>query len=177
MSNTKTLDPSEDFNDSIVDLKIEQIIPNAIDNYMVTIMEDGHHTIGIPMGDTGIQFRAWYRGRGGIFAKDVLDYTFNRTHGQYVLIKSKTLHCIARLVSDDEELQFRTLKLISGTIKDRPYMILKTLDENERLTGSLRSNTIIEIEDDDLFIPSIDIISENDEELEHRGGSVSLFSE
>ena len=68
---------SKELNYSIKDLSMDKIIPNVIDNFIVTIFED-HHTIVMPSHITGVQFKAWSHGRGGIFSKDVLRYALNK---------------------------------------------------------------------------------------------------
>ena len=126
---------NEDVTYKIKDLSIKDITPNVIDNYLVVILDE-HQTIVIPSTTTGMQFKAWRRTRGGIFAKDVLNYALNKPCGKYVLIKGKDMRCIARLITEEENMIFSTLRLIDGQIKDMPYMILKNLKENEKLTST-----------------------------------------
>ena len=161
---------------TVLDVNINEITPNVINEYTVNIL-DGHHTVIIPMNTNGMQFRAWHKGKGGIFSKDVLNYSLGLPHGKYVVINGHKLNCIARIISEDEELHFRTMKLVDGQIKDRPYMILKHLLENEPLSSvrgyvNEKGTHFEEIE----YIPETKITSE-DEEIDHPIRSISLFTE
>jgi hypothetical protein len=177
MARTKKINEAvEDIKDSIKDIKIEQLIPNVIDNYIVTVFED-HHTVVLPINITGTQFRAWYKGKGGVFSKDVLNFTLNKPFGKYILIKGKSLHCVARVIEEEEELQFRTLKLVDGQIKDRPYMILKKLEEGEKLWSTQRyiNEKDVEHEENPYILASRE--SSQDDDVDHHVGSISLFTE
>ena len=142
--NEKTNVQSEELNNyTIKDLTIDEIIPNVIDNFIVTIFED-HHTIFLPSTTTGIQLKAWNHGRGGVFSKDVFKHAQNKKTGQYVLIKGNDVRCIARLITEEEKLLFSSLKLIDDKIKDIPYMILKNLKEDEKLSSTRKYKEYIE---------------------------------
>lgn len=123
-----------DRNDIVVkDLNINQIIPNMIDNFLITIIDD-HHTLVIPSNITGDIFAIWKKNRGGIFSFDVLQYSLNKSHGKYIQIKSNNLNCIARVITDDELNYFESKKIIDGKIKDMHYMILKNLENGQKLS-------------------------------------------
>lgn len=177
MARTKKIQASDEIiNNTITDIKIEKIIPSVIDNFIVTIFE-GHQTIALPMNINGTEFRAWYKRKGGVFAKDVLRFSLGQPHGKYVLIKGDKLHCVARLIEEEEELQFKTMKLVDGQIKDRPYMILKKLEEGEKLSSTQRyiNETDIELEENEFVEASA--ITAPDDDIDHHVGSISLFSE
>jgi len=174
--NKKIHAPNIIINDTITDLKIEQLIPNVIDDFIVTIFED-HHTVALPMNITGTQFRAWYKAKGGVFSKDVLQFSLGKPHGKYVLIKGDTLHCVARLITEEEELQFKTLKLVDGQIKDRPYMILKKLEEGEKLSSIQRYINENDIEPEDNIYVAASPVNIQDDDVDHHVGSISLFTE
>lgn len=174
--NKKIHTPNVIVNDTITDLKIEQLIPNVIDDFIVTIFED-HHTIALPMNITGTQFRAWHKEKGGVFSKDVLNFSLKKPYGKYVLIKGELLHCVARLITEEEELQFKTLKLVDGQIKDRPYMILKKLQEGEKLSSTQRYINENEIEQEDNIYVGASPVASQDDDVDHHVGSVSLFTE
>jgi len=176
MAKTKNIqEPIEEIN-TISDININQIIPNVIDNFLVTIFE-GHHTIFLPLNITGTQFRNWYKGKGGVYSKDVLNVSLNRPAGKYVQIKSKEFNCIVRLISEEEELNFKTLKLVDGQIKDRPYMILKNIKDGEGLTSTLRYLAEKEAtEEDTIFMVASNKITQEDD-INHHIGSISLFTE
>lgn len=164
----------EEINTNVTDVDIEQLIPNVVDNFLVVMHED-HHTIVLPMDVTGIEFRAWYKGRGGVFSKDVLRHSLNQSHGKYVLVKDNDINIVARLISEEEELSFEALKLIDGKIKDTPYMIFKKLHYGEKLTSNKATIKEIDLEQED---PELIYVSKTvDEDFEPHVGSISLFSE
>ena len=176
MAKVKKIEPVEEVRETVTDVKIQKLIPNVIDNFLVTIFED-HHTILLPLNTTGTQFRAWNKGRGGVFSKDVLNFSLNKSHGKYVLIKSKSLKCIARVISEEEELQFKTMKLVDGQIKDRPYMILKKIENGEKLSSTQRYINEKDIEhEENAYIPTSRKTAQDDD-VDHHVGSISLFTE
>jgi hypothetical protein len=168
---------NEDINYSVRDLTIKEIIPNVIDNFLVSILEN-HHTLVIPSNVVGIQFKAWFNGRGGIFSKDVLNYSRDKKSSKYVLIQGNGLYCIARLISEEEKSLFETLKLIDGQIKDVSYMILRNLREDEQLT-----NTYKFIKEKDIYTEIDSTISipitkpSPDEDQDYHSSSISLFND
>jgi len=176
MAKVKKIEPVEEVRETVTDIKFDKLIPNVIDNFLITIFED-HHTILFPINATGTQFRAWNKGKGGVFSKDVLKYSLNLPHGKYVLIKSKALKCIARVISEEEELQFKTMKLVDGQIKDRPYMILKKLENGEKLSSTQRYINEKDIEhEENVYIPASNKAAQDDD-VDHHVGSISLFTE
>jgi len=178
MKKTKIV-PLEDYNYTIKDLSIEEIVPNNIDNYLVSIYEN-HHLIVLPNSVMGEQFKNWKKSRGGQFSKDVLYYTLKKFEqvAKYVLIKGNGKYFIARIIAEEEKLDFEALKLIDGQIKDISYMILRHLNEDDTLTNTKLSmfNTEEELKILE-FYPSITNIPIHDEELDYHGGSISLFSD
>jgi hypothetical protein len=169
----------EDINFNIKDLKMEQIIPNVIDDYLITIYDD-HHTIIMPPNITGIQFKIWSQGRGGVFSKDVLHHTLNKNNSKYILIKSKDLHCIARIISEDEKSLFESLKLIDGKLKDTSYMILRNLKNGDKLTNVnkyIEEKDIVNEEDMRISILDTQKISHDEDLDNYHVESISLFTE
>jgi hypothetical protein len=171
----KIQEPIELINDTVTDIKIELLIPNVIENIIVTIFEN-HHTLALPMHVNGQVFRAWNKSKGGVFSKDVLNFTLKKPHGKYILIKGITLNCVARIVSEEEELQFKTLKLVDGQIKDKPYMILKNLRENEKLASTQRYINEKDMEPEDNMIVNTSQVTSQDDDLDRHVGSISLFT-
>jgi len=178
MKKQKKIEPIKDSNYIIRDLSINEIIPNNIDNYLINVYE-GHHLIVLPSSILGIQFKNWQKSRGGIFSKDVLNYTLKKEFGKYILIKGDGKYFIARLISDDEHLKFEALKLIDGQIKDKSYMILKHLNEEENNL----INTKIYIYEKNIdeepvhFYPSLSEQTNDDEiKNDYHGNSISLFT-
>ena len=177
MARTKKIQtPVEDRNETVTDVKIEQLIPNVIENFVVTIFEN-HHTVALPMNVAGTQFRAWYKGRGGVFSKDVLQFSLGKTPGKYVLIQNNDIKCIARLITEEEELSFKTLHLVDGQIKDRPYMILKKLEEGEKLSNTRKYINEKDIEPEENLYVSASQVTSHDDDVDHHVGSISLFTE
>jgi len=172
------IDPIEDYNYTIRDLTIEEIVPNNIDNYLVSIY-GGHHLIVLPNSVMGIQFKNWKRSRGGQFSRDVLYHTLKKYEdvGKYILVKGDGQYFIARLIAEEEKLKFEALKLIDGKIKDVPYMILRHLNEDDALTNTKLSvfSNEEELQSTDFYPSTSQPV--HDEELDYHGGSVSLFSE
>lgn len=175
---------AEESNYSIVDLKIEQLLPNSFNNYLVTIYE-GHQLVVLPPNAAGPHFKTWRKSRGGQFAKDVLLHTLNKDESKYILVRGEGQYFIARLISDDEKLRFESLKLIDGQIKDHPFMILRTLHEEDSLTNTRQDlsenleedeGIFNENEDPDSEVPTIEDNDDEDNEMDYRNGSVSLFS-
>ena len=164
-----------DTNDIITDINITQLIPSVIDNIVVTMLEN-FHTIILPLGLNKLMFRNWYKGRGGVFSKDIVKYSQGKTPGNYILIKNANINCIARIILEEEIELFRSLKLIDGQIKDRPYMILKHLEEGETLNGAqkyLNEVSLIHEESEVIYTT----IQHEEDNFEHHTGSISLFSE
>ena len=171
------IEPLEDDDYIIKDLKITEIVPNNIDNYLISIHEN-HQLIILPPNILGIQFKNWKRGRGGVFAKDVLLYTLKKSCGKYVLIKGKDKNFIGRLIHEDELLLFQALKLVDGQIKDSSYMILKQINEIENLTSAkinILDNTEESLQESLGYYPIV-LEHPQEEETEYRGNSISLFS-
>lgn len=169
---------NEDINYNVKDLTIDQIVPNIIDNFIITIFED-HHTIVLPHLITGVEFKAWSRGKGGIFSKDVLKYSLNKKSAQYVSIKGENMHCIARLIEEEEKELFETLNLIDGKINDVSYMILKNISEDEKLTSTknnLNENNLDIIDTDMAISLNVPKLSQEDD-IDYKIGSISLFTD
>lgn len=165
-----------DQNDIIVrDLKIDQIIPNTIDNFSVSII-DGHHTLIIPSNITGDIFAMWKKNRGGIFSKDVLRHALNKRHGKYIHINTDKLNCIARVISDDELDYFQSKKLVDGIIKDIHYMILKNIKNGQKLTEISKNINESEITQTEIETISMNVQTDIiDDDAGYHTGSISLI--
>ena len=167
---------TENINYTIRDLDIKDIIPNTFDNFIVTIFEE-HHTIVLPSHIVGMQFKTWSRGRGGIFSKDVLNYSLNKSCAKYILFKDDKIMMIIRLIDQEELETFKILNLVDGQIKDSYYMILRVLNDGDKLTS-----TNIKISDNELMYESeISSLSQikvsHNEDVDYHVSSVSLFNE
>ena len=117
MENTENLEN----NINVRDLLIDELIPNAFENCVVTIFE-GHHTLDMPTTMTGMVFSNWMKTKAGVFSKDVFRYTNNKPCGKYVLYEGHGRKFVARIINDDELLLFESLKLVHGHFKDVPYI-------------------------------------------------------
>lgn len=162
----------------IKDLKINEIIPQVYNNVIITIFE-GYHTLFLPDGMDKHKFKTFKKSPGGIFSKDVLNFSRGKKQGQYLLLSVEGQRKIIRLVENDEISMFKHLKLIKGILKDTPYMILRELEENDNLTNSLRyikENSEHE-EIDEVISITPQISSSVDDDCDSPISSVSLFDE
>lgn len=117
----------------VKDVELKEILPNVIDDVIIT-MNDGTQNLHIPDNMVGEKFKKWLRGRGGILSKDATRLSKGKEYGKYVLLKDTETTTIVRLIEDNELESFSFLKLIHGKIKDKPFMILKTIKNSESLT-------------------------------------------
>ena len=164
---------------SVEDIDIKELIPNVIDNFVVAIVDD-HHTVILPPNINGQQFTIWNKGRGGVFSRDVLKYSRGIKPGKYVIIKEANKKFIARVITEEELFQFKTLKLASGQVKDMAYMFLKEIHEGESFTSTrlnFNDNEEPHISGEEEFISANHEHEVQDEEFENRTGSISLFSD
>lgn len=122
---------------TVKNIDIKKLIPNVYDDVIIDI-RNGKHVLDIPSEMGGISFNNWVKTRGGMFNKDVLKWKRNKPHAQYVLIEGAGLVSIARLINEEELLLFETLKLVDGKLKDKPYMLFKTLTIGTKLTTTER---------------------------------------
>lgn len=171
---------TEESNYAITDLQIEQLVPNNFSNYLVTINE-GRHLIVLPPQVAGPHFKTWRKTRGGQFSRDLLKYTQKKYDevGKYILVRGEGQYFIARLITEEEKIHFEALKLIDGQIKDRPFMILRKLNEGDTLTNT-KQNTQeelreLEIIEETIASDSSEPADDEENDLDYRG-SVSLFS-
>lgn len=177
LTTKKTLEPIDDTNYLIKDLEITDIVPNIIDNYVIYIDEEGFHTIHLPLNETTQETKIWRNGPGGIFSKDVLNFCRKKAHGKYLQIKGDDLNVIARIISEDEESFFKSLKLIDGQLKDTSFMILRHLNDDDNLT-SVKNHAVdknfFELEETINIVP---IKITTHEDFEPLVGSISLFND
>lgn len=172
------LSEKEIVNLSVKDLEMKDIIPQSFPHGIVNIIDDRHVLYLSENVDTD-KFKTFRKSKGGRYNEDVLNYSRQKEHGQYLLIEGKGERKIVRLIEDADILLYQTLKLINGIIKDKPYMTLRTLDPSEKLTSSKRyikektSETLIE--SDAVFAPQPSPTIEEDHEV--NSTSVSLFNE
>jgi hypothetical protein len=130
----------------VIDLNIKDIIPNCIDNVIV-FMDEGHHNILMPPSMSKDKYTIWIHNKGGIFSKDVHNFSLNKEHGKYVLMTYKDKKIIARIIEDEEFDRFKSLNLVDGLIKDKYYMILKKLDVSDSLISTKISEKVEIIEE------------------------------
>jgi len=157
LKDINNIDNIEEYNYIIKDLKIKDLIPNVIEN--VIILNNDKVEIHLPNEMSGLSLKIWMKGRGGVFYNDIK----KKINSNYVLLQGEGKKIIARLIEDNEIEQFNIFNLIDGKIKDKPYMILKKLNEDEKLTTTIRPifNETEEIDHDPKIIIVNDIEEEN----------------
>lgn len=163
---------------SIKDLKMDELIPQEYNGVIITIM-DGYQTLDLPVSMEKNKFKTWRKSAGGVFSRDVLNYSRNKEHGKYVLLEGNGEKKIVRLIEDEELFMFKHLKLIKGIIKDKPYMLLKNVDNNDKLTSNgryIKENSEHEKVEETIAIGPQVTASDTDD-FESHTSSVSLFDE
>lgn len=162
----------------IKDLKMSEIIPQGFKNCVINLDDNGKHMLYATEELTGDKFKTFRKSNGGVFNKDVINFTRDKENGKYVLIEGKGERKIVRLIEDNEILLFQTLKLINGIIKDKPYMILRKLQERENLTNTVKyiekTSGHDEVEE---VMNTVPLVIEEEEDHETNTTSVSLFDE
>lgn len=154
---------------NVYDVKIEDIVPNVIDN-VVVVINGGVQDVFLPDDMSGLQFRNWQNGRGGVFAKDVLNHTRGLKTGKYVIAEHEGSRIIARLIDDDELLKFEVSKIVDGTIKDRPCMVLREVPAGQNLTSTKNIRKINYVD--------VDILAESDDvDVKDSPNNVPLFND
>ena len=79
------------------------------------------------------------------------------------------------MINDNENKIFEQLNLIDGKIKDKNYMVIRTLYNEEPLT---KNNRYIEQNTEETNIPIINISLNSNEDSENRDkDSISLFGD
>lgn len=174
----KILEAVEEKNLSIKDVKIEDLIPNEYEGIIIGYIEE-EIILFLAKDITGERFKKWKKTRGGVLHHDLKNWKANKSHGKYVLLsENKDIVTIARLIEDNEVKVFDTLKLIDGKIKDKPYMLFRTVKKGEKLT---KSDRYIQESDEEMdsdhkiIIPNH--ISSDEEGSTESGRNVSLFED
>lgn len=171
----------EEINYSIKDIKIKELIPNVIDNVIIYVEDTmiGKEVVqDLPLNMGGISFRNWRNNKGGVFTRDVRAFIQGKTIlANYAVLANKDQKLIVRFIEDEEMRIFSILKLLSGKIKDKPYMIFKKIEDGEVFTASkryLEENTLIMHEEK---IPTYIETTSHDEDGDRNLNSVSLFED
>jgi hypothetical protein len=157
MAKSKKNQGEKILNYTLRNLQINEICPNFVDGVVISI-EGGKRRLDLPSSMSSDVFRKWLGGRGGVFSQDVSHFLKKKPSAKYILMEGEGERTILRLIDDDEFLAFETRKLVDGKVKDKAYMVLRNIKENEPLTTS--SRYIIEtpeiIEPEPLDIPPQD---------------------
>jgi hypothetical protein len=165
-------------NYTIKDLSIKEICPNSIDNVIISISDDSQYHMDLPSTMVGDSFKRWLQGIGGIFKKDIFNFLKGKPHGKYILMEGPDERSILRLIEDEEFPDFELKHLVHGKVKDKPYMILRTLGPDQSLTNNQRyilENPIIEEPEEEVSDENDNMPPKNEEDsLSH---SVSLFTD
>jgi len=175
----KLTEKEVDLNDlKIKDLKIKDLLPQIYNDTVVAIL-DGYHTLVLPVGMDSGKFKTFRKSAGGIFSKDVLQFSRSQEHGNYLLIEGKGEKKVVRLIEDDEVTLFQSLRLIKGIVKDKPYMLLRHLGPDEKINYIGRyiekENSEHEEVEEVMAIPVQMTADEDDHETNVT--NVSLFDE
>lgn len=173
------LNESEDKSLSVRDLVISDIVPQSCKYGVIQIL-DGRHVLFLNETVNKDKYKSFNKSAMGRFNSDVVKFTNKKNPGKYLLIEGKGERKIVRLIEDEDLLLYQTLKLIDGIIKDKPYMILRNLEEGEKLTSSKRYVKEINNENaDDLLFMNINPVSPTEEDDIHESisSSISLFDE
>lgn len=162
----------------IKDLNIKDIIPQSFKGAVVN-MENNRVVLYANDDFTGDKFKTFKKSAGGRFFNDILNFNRGKQTGKYLLVEGKNERKIIRLIEDDEMTMFQSLRLINGIIKDKPFMLLRNLDENEKLTNSVKyiekNRDNAEIEEVMNMHSPFELMEETDDET--NISSVSLFDE
>lgn len=119
-------------------LNIKDICPNSVDGVVLSIEEENRLRIDLPSTMTSESFKKWVKGKGGVFSNDVRNFIKGKPAGTYILMEGEGERTILRLIEDDEFPAFEIKKLVDGKVKDKAYMILRNLKEDEPLVTSSR---------------------------------------
>jgi hypothetical protein len=126
-------------------LEINELCPNSIDGVVVSIDEDNKLRMDLHSSMSSEGFKKWFQGKGGIFSKDVKAFIKGKPTGKYILMEGEGERTILRLIEDEEFPAFEIRKLVDGKLKDKAYMLLRSLQEGESLTTSTRYIEEIEL--------------------------------
>jgi hypothetical protein len=152
-------------------LKMNEICPNFIDGVVISIEEEKIR-LDLPSNMSSDIFRKWLEGKGGVFSQDISRFLKKKPSGTYILMEGGGERTIIRLIEDEEFIAFESRKLTDGKVKDKAYMTLRTLKEEESLTTSSRyieENSEV-LEPEPLDIPHQDIPQDSE------GESMQLFT-
>ncbi len=121
---------------SIKDLTMNDIIPNIVDDVIIK-MNNYKIEKYLPSDMGGDRYRRWMNGKGGVFFKDAKDFSKQKLHGSYALVTyDDNSRAIIRLINDEENESFSILA--DGKIKDRQYIIMRTLSDTDELSSTMR---------------------------------------
>jgi hypothetical protein len=167
----KQKNPEKILNYTLRTLEINEICPNFVDGVVVSI-EEGKKRLDLPTSMSSDVFRKWMSGKGGVFSKDLSDFLKGRPAATYILMEGEGERTILRLIEDEEFLAFETRKLVDGKVKDKAYMILRNLKEEDSLTTSSRY-----IEETSELIESEPLDMPHQEDEDSLTQSMQLFSD
>ena len=162
---------------TIKDLNVGELIPQSFNGTIISEL-NGRHCLNLPDGMDQPKFKTFFKSPGGMFARDSLAYMRGKEHGKYLLIEGKGERKIVRLIEDEELLLFQTLKLIKGIVKDKPFMLLRNLLPEEKLSNSeryIKENSEHEEPEEVMAVQPQTAKPEDDHET--NATSVSLFDE
>lgn len=171
MAKSKKNQEEKILNYTLKTLEINEICPNFIDGVVISI-EEGQKRMDLPSSMSSEAFKKWFTGRGGVFSKDITNFLKKRPTATYILMEGEGERTILRLIEDEELTSFESRKLVDGIVKDKAYMILRDLKEEDSLTTSSR---YIEETSDVIESESLDMPHQEDEDSLTQ--SMQLFSD
>ena len=128
-------DQEKILNYNLRNLDINEICPNIIDGVVLSI-EENKRRMDLPLNMSSEGFHKWIKGRGGVFSKDITSFLKGKMTGIYILMEGEGERTIIRLIDEEELPDFESKKLINGKVKDKAYMIFKSLKEGEPLIST-----------------------------------------
>jgi hypothetical protein len=159
-------------NCKINEISLDKLLPNVVDNVLVNI-NDGKRTVVLNPEMGGVSYKNWLKNKGGIFAKDVRNFTLDKFTGKYVIYESGSEKLVLRMIDDNEILDFEAKRLVSGNLKDTPYMLFKVIENNELTSYKLNKTMPILEEELEVIIDDTDKTTDLDDT--NYVNNISLF--
>lgn len=111
---------------------VQELVPGRYKGVMISIT-NGKHNMVIPETMDRERYGLWKRSPAGIMSRDLMRMRRGKDSSEWVLVESKDLTTLVRLIKEDELEEFEGLKLIHGKIKDSYFMHLKTVNSEDNV--------------------------------------------
>lgn len=135
--NTEKANTENEINYSYKEIDIVNLVPNVFGNVKIFI-RDGKHVLDLPSDMGSEKFRLWKKTKGYVFSKDLLRKLKNKSSGSYLLREGDGNLTVLRLIDNSELDAFQSLRLIDGMLNSKPFMHLKSVKANHKLTTFFR---------------------------------------